>query len=257
MTQKRQGRRRPPPGQARAQRDRAPTPAPPGCRAERDLLPRSFRWGSRPLPSSGERRERVRTTWSGGKTYGQICARRKRTVMRKDDRLELRLDAELRAKVNDLAGLSSRHPSLHCCLHCRPPRDPRRPQACLPERCCTGSSPACPPGGAPPSSRPVSPSSTPLSGVVSRPKCSRGSTTAYARGYIGTVTDELVDAVITTVLHIAPVRAADPVAILAPPDLHTLVVERVKAAKLQAAGKPCAASIDATIERMKMGLPPA
>jgi hypothetical protein len=80
--------------------------------------------------------------------------------------------------------------------------------------------------------------------------------TAYARGYVGTVNDELVDAVITTVLHIAPLRAVDLVAILAPPDIRTLVMDRVRAAKVRAAGRPFATSIDETIERMRMGIPP-
>jgi hypothetical protein len=80
---------------------------------------------------------------------------------------------------------------------------------------------------------------------------------AHGRGYVSGVTEERVDAVLTTAFFIAPLRPIDAVAILAPPDATKLIEQRIVAAVAAARAKPLAATANEAYERMKMGLPPA
>jgi hypothetical protein len=78
---------------------------------------------------------------------------------------------------------------------------------------------------------------------------------AHGRGYASGVAEEQVDAVLTTAFYIAPVRPDDAVVILAPRKASALTLERITAARSAAQAKPFAATVTETIQRMKIGIP--
>jgi hypothetical protein len=183
--------------------------------------------------------------------------------MKKEARLEVRLDTDLHAKLDELAKLRGVKASV---VVRRSILDAHR--AAFPN-----ASRSHPPLAVP--DAPL----LPLDSVASFHERLWGSPpsdiqaklyAAHARGYLAGATEEQVDAVLTTALFIAPLRPYDPtnipaqpdagallpVAVLAPPELGTLVDNRAVAAFAASRGKPDAKIVGQTIGRMKRGLPP-
>jgi hypothetical protein len=169
--------------------------------------------------------------------------------MAKDDRLELRLDAELRSKINELAALRG------------------WPASAVVRRAILDAHHAAFPDAA------VAASTTIVeSRVVSTPAATitelhtalwRQPPTqlqqrlfdAHARGFTVGITPEQIDATLTVLFHLAPVRPDDPPFVLAPASVHAAILERVQAAVEGARGTEVARGIAQTIQEMKIGVP--
>jgi hypothetical protein len=92
---------------------------------------------------------------------------------------------------------------------------------------------------------------------------------AHGRGYVTGATEEQVTAVVTMALFIGPLRPYDPtnipaqpdassllpITIVAPPDMAELVMQRSAASLAASRGKPLAATVAETLRRMRIGLP--
>jgi hypothetical protein len=169
--------------------------------------------------------------------------------MKKDGRLELRLDADLRVKVEALAVMRGGKASvavrraINDAYKTAFPGAPEKPRI-QPVVC---EMPEIIPAG-------VTDLHAALWGTLPSQVQQRLYAT-YGRGYASAVDEELIDAAITTAFHIAPVRPGAQVVLLAHPDTHPMLFGRVKAAMSASAGKPFETSVAATVDRMAAGVP--
>jgi hypothetical protein len=170
--------------------------------------------------------------------------------MAKTDRLELRLDAELRGKIDELARLRG------------------WPASAVVRRAVLDAHRAAFPDAA----------VTPPSAIVEVPVCRALPTVtitelhvalwsapptdlqrrlydAHARGFAMRATTENIDAIITTLFHIAPLRADEVPFILAPPEVHDEIETRVRFAYANVKATEAAPGIARTIRAMRLGLP--
>jgi len=169
--------------------------------------------------------------------------------MTKHDRLELRLDAELRSKINELAALRG------------------WPASAVVRRAVLEAHRAAFPDAAV-----AAPSTIAEPRVVTTPALTitelherlwRGPPSevqqrlydARCRGYAAGTTTERIDAALTTLLHIAPVRPDDVPLVLAPPAIHEEIEARVRIAYQGVRGTAAAPAVVQTIRAMKLGLP--
>lgn len=170
--------------------------------------------------------------------------------MTKNDRLELRLDADLRGKIDELAkakGVAASVVVRRAVLDAHRAAFPNAPLAgpqsplVVPEAPCTSH-----------------PTLTDLHvSLWGRPPThvQRQLYDLHGRGYATGVADEHIDAVIATLFYIARLRSDDPPVILAPTALHESVLARVQVAHDAAMQTEAATAIAQTIAKMRIGVP--
>jgi hypothetical protein len=78
---------------------------------------------------------------------------------------------------------------------------------------------------------------------------------AHARGFATGATTENIDAIITTLFHIAPLRADDVPFVFAPQKVHDEIETRVRFAYANVKDTVAAPEIARTIRAMRLGLP--
>ena len=168
----------------------------------------------------------------------------------KTDRLELRLDAQLRQKIEDLAQLQGVPASV---VVRRAIRDTHRV--------------AFPPGVAEavvaktPEVQPTSPARPSILDFhaalwgVPPTDLQRVLYDRFGLGYRAGTTQPQIDAVVTTLLHFARVWQDEIPFVLAPDAVHPAVTERVKAAYDRVRGTELAAPVTRVVKAMRLGLP--
>jgi hypothetical protein len=169
--------------------------------------------------------------------------------MAKTDRLEVRLDAELRGKLHELA--RAKRVSTSAVVR-RAVLDAHR--ATFPDAAVAAPShivevPAKPAVTLTLTELHVALWHRPPTGIQCRLY------DAHARGYAVGISTEEVDAVITALLYIAPARPDDVPFVIAPPPVHDEIDARVRAAYDNVKRTEVAPGIARTIRAMRLGLP--